>query len=75
MKVKELKELLKDIPDDYEVIMSSDGEGNEYSPLAGADEAMYEASTTWCGYVYSEEDAQEDKYEYVQNALILYPTN
>jgi hypothetical protein len=30
-----LKQFLKDIPDDYEVILSKDGEGNVFSPLSG----------------------------------------
>ncbi len=29
-----LKQFLKDIPDDYEVILSKDGEGNVFSPLS-----------------------------------------
>ena len=46
MKVNELKERLKDIPDDYEIVMSSDGEGNNYSPLADFDVSMYIAEST-----------------------------
>jgi hypothetical protein len=30
-----LKQFLKDVPDDYEVILSKDGEGNVFSPLSG----------------------------------------
>lgn len=30
-----LKQFLKDVPDDYEVILSKDGEGNIFSPLSG----------------------------------------
>ena len=30
-----LKNFLKDVPDDYEVILSKDGEGNIFSPLHG----------------------------------------
>ena len=33
MNVKELKELLGDIDDDFEIIVSSDGEGNEFKAL------------------------------------------
>ena len=29
-----LKQFLKDVPDDYEVILSKDGEGNVFSPLS-----------------------------------------
>lgn len=34
MKVKDLKMLLNGVPDDFEVVLSKDGEGNGYSPLA-----------------------------------------
>jgi len=30
-----LRQFLKDVPDDYEVILSKDGEGNIFSPLSG----------------------------------------
>ena len=29
-----LKQFLKDVPDNYEVILSKDGEGNVFSPLS-----------------------------------------
>ncbi|MFT7273462.1 MAG: hypothetical protein ACI9V1_003000, partial [Spirosomataceae bacterium] len=35
MTVKELKELLQTLPDNMEVILQSDAEGNSYSPLSG----------------------------------------
>lgn len=38
MKVNELIEILKQLPQDAEVIMSSDAEGNNYSPLDGFSE-------------------------------------
>ena len=75
MKVKELKAILDSLDENIEIVMSSDGEGNEYSPLAALEVGMYEATSTWCGYVYSEEDAQHDDFEYIPNAIVLYPTN
>lgn len=54
MNVKELKESLKDLPDDMEVIMQNDSEANGFSPLASADpECVYVPESTWDGYVYS----------------------
>lgn len=41
MKVKELKKLLEDIPDNYLVILSKDSEGNGYSPLYTVDVARF----------------------------------
>ena len=84
MKVKELIEQLQECAPDAEVVMAKDGEGNNYSPLAGYWEGMYRAESTWHGDVglaeldeelreagYSEEDVIEDGVP----AVILSPTN
>ena len=47
--VGELIDWLATQPRDRPVIMASDAEGNSYSPLADAEEAMYTAETTWSG--------------------------
>lgn len=80
MNVKELREALTDKPDDMQVILQKDPEGNGYSPLADADgDAVYIAkdaevySTDW-----SADDACMDKEEWDEvlskpRALILHP--
>jgi len=85
MTVKELKAELENLPDDMEVILQKDSEGNGYSPLAGADvNSVYIPDSTWSGDVYSMEwsadDAckDEDEWQDIKNkprALILYPIN
>lgn len=87
MKVKDLKEDLKGLPDDMEVILQKDAEGNGYSPLAGTDSnCIYVPETTWYGAVYSldwgYEDVlmENDEWDELKNdkdkqALILYPIN
>ncbi len=85
MKVKDLKELLETLPDDMEVILQKDSEGNGYSPLSGGDaEAVYVPNTTWSGDVYdtkwSASDACLTQGEWQEildkkRALILYPIN
>lgn len=72
MKVKELRELLEELDDDMIVVMSSDGEGNNYSPLYDGGECTYVAETTYSGEVYDEND--EEAKEGV-DALVLWPTN
>ena len=37
MNVKNLKEAIANLPDEMEVILQKDSEGNGYSPLSGAD--------------------------------------
>lgn len=85
MNVKELKELIDNLPDDMEVIMQKDAEGNGYSPLRGADpDAVYIPEAPWYGVVYSmdwcAEDAcvSDEEWEEIiskPRALILHPIN
>ena len=85
MKVKELKELLESLPDDMDVIIQKDSEGNGYSPLSGGDSnAVYITDSTYSGDVYtitwSAKDAckEDDEWEEILSkprALILYPIN
>lgn len=48
----ELMDYLATQPRDRKIVMSKDAEGNSYSPLADADEAMYVADSTWSGDIY-----------------------
>lgn len=85
MKVLELKKAIEALPDDMQVIMQKDGEGNGYSPLSGADpDGIYRAESTWSGDVYdanwSSEDAamDDDVWEDLKKqprCLVLYPVN
>lgn len=83
MTVKELKKAIENLPDDMEVILQKDSEGNAYSPLIGADpNAVYIPDTTYSGDVYSldwsADDAcmDEDEWEDIKSkpkSLILFP--
>lgn len=85
MNRKELYEIIKDLPDDMEIILQKDSEGNDYSPLAGADpNCIYIPENTWSGTVYSkelnEEDygMDEDEWNEIRSkpkVLVLYPVN
>lgn len=90
MTVKELRDLLQDLPDDMLVVMASDAEGNGHSPLADAAVAMYVANSTWSGDVYltpeelaaevakpgSRFDAEDDAApEEAVRVLLLGPVN
>lgn len=85
MNVKELREVVANLPDDMEVILQKDAEGNNFSPLEGADpNSIYVSESTWSGDVYSTDwsawDAgmdKEDWEEFKKNprALVLYPVN
>lgn len=86
MTVAELIGLLSKLEPDRVVVMSSDGEGNSYSPLSDLDERLYVPDSTWCGTVYMErkEDGappdgydDEDCYDGTggQRAVVLFPVN
>jgi len=83
--VAELIAKLSEIENHRIVILSSDGEGNNYSPLAEIYEVEYVPDSTYSGYIYddSEDEACEDEDECedyrsaldIFDALVLYPTN
>ncbi len=73
MKVSELIENLLEFPQDSEIVMSSDGEGNSYSPLAGINDVKYLAESTWSGHVFS--PLEDDVPEEAIAAVLFYPVN
>ena len=83
MKVKELKELLTDLPDDYEVVIAGDGEGNNFSPLADIGAGLYEPDSTWSGEFnttryeggFDEDEEEVDIPEEEFNAICLWHVN
>lgn len=85
MTVKELKVVLEALPDDMEVIIQKDSEGNGYSPLAGADHnAVYLPESTYSGDVHStnwnasQVGMSEEEWAKIMEkprALILFPIN
>ena len=86
MNVGELETLLKTLPDDTEIVMSKDAEGNAYSPLSGHWLGHYLPDTTWSGDLWSEEDERDFDPDIPEDAevcppvdavkaLVLWPTN
>jgi hypothetical protein len=55
--------------------LSSDAEGNSYSPLAGYATVCYVAETPYSGEIYDEESAEEMEVNFIENAVALWPTN
>lgn len=50
--VGDLADYLATQPRDRKVVLQKDAEGNGYSPLAEASEALYVAESTWSGQAY-----------------------
>jgi len=59
MKIRELIELLQALPQDHDVVMSSDSEGNSYSPLRVVAEAHYRPETPCSGVLDEGESAAD----------------
>lgn len=86
MNIKKLKELIKDLPDDMEIILQKDSEGNDYSPLAGVNyDCIYIPITDYnSGTLFSTEltaedfGLDEDEWDEMNTnpkVLVLYPIN
>lgn len=88
MTVKELRNALEGADDNLIVVMSKDGEGNSFSPLADADTEsnVYVPDSTWSGEIHIKEltpelkkqgFTDEDVYDGDdgQVAVVLWPTN
>ncbi len=89
MKVKELIKVLESLPQDYDVILSKDGEGNGFSPLPSEDYCysigMYISESTWAGEFWNEDHMQDPENvecfqdyhddDFESNAVVLWPTN
>lgn len=79
MTVAQVREALKDLPDDTLVVMSKDAEGNSHSPLEDMWEGRYAAETTWYGDVYSTDDDDDDEWggcpDNAVPAVVLVPVN
>jgi hypothetical protein len=78
MTVGELRAQLASLPEDMQVVLSKDGEGNGYSPLDQATTGLYEPETTWSGEFREEHikgnHAPGEDQSYPQ-ALCLWPVN
>ncbi|MFD4474630.1 hypothetical protein ACFWPU_00735 [Streptomyces sp. NPDC058471] len=75
MNVKELREVLADFPDDMEVILQKDAEGNWYSALSGGEYAWYVAETTWSGYTIHDDDYDPVDDSDAAKVAMLWPVN
>jgi hypothetical protein len=70
--VGQLRSWLVDKADDMPIVMSKDGEGNGFSPLAsgGLEVAWYNEITTWSGEVYSTNVGSD-----LTQVICLWPVN
>jgi hypothetical protein len=72
MKWEQLKKILSDVPDDYEVILSSDGEGNSFSPVSDYSVGVYFPESSYSGKFLMGEDVEPGVRD---NCVVLWPIN
>lgn len=86
MNVKELIDVLIDLPDTMEVILQKDAEGNGYSPLEGVhSNVIYVPDSTYSGRAYDLDlphndhllgkDEWDDLRSVNEKTLVLFPVN
>ena len=88
MTIGDLKKQLEQYDDnDVVVVMSKDGEGNNFSPLSDIEEKIYVPNSTWSGDVYPieitkemidegwEEDDDQHNNPEAKKAIVLWPVN
>jgi hypothetical protein len=76
--VSKLKALLAELPDDALVVLSRDGEGNGFSPLADTSTGKYEPEQPWFGEFHeapTHPARDEQPAEDALDAVCLWPTN
>ncbi len=65
--VKALKDFLKDIPDEFTIVLSKDAEGNSFSPMSkDVSVGIYKPETKWFGDV--------DFNDTEGTSIVLFPT-
>jgi hypothetical protein len=75
MKVKQLIKLLQDLDPNYNVVLSKDSEGNEFSPAAELMVAQYHKETDYSGWIRIDEDREPDEDPIKKNCVVIWPTN
>lgn len=67
MTVGELADYLVGQPRDRLIVLAKDAEGNGYSPLSAAEEAIYVADSTWSGEIYvTPEEVADPESDYAE---------
>jgi hypothetical protein len=82
MNVKDFIQILETYDPEMLVVMSSDSEGNNYSPFSDFDEGYYIPYSTYSGEMYFDQNLEEEPDEYdvdeirqERRALVLFPIN
>ncbi|GEM_PF-6457811 len=72
MTIKELKKLIKDMPDDLLIVLARGTESNHASLLYRGREMMYVPHSPWQGFIFATEES-ETLGPQATRALVLRP--
>lgn len=75
MTVDQLIEKLKALPGNTLVVMSSDTEGNTFSPMCEISSGFYDRDTSWSGTFYEFNEEGNDEEIGGDMAVCLWPSN
>jgi hypothetical protein len=80
MKIRELIAELQELPEELDVIVAKDAEGNGYSPLENLSERLYKPDSPYSGSLIDEDqedefDDEEEDEGSVIKSVVLWPTN
>ena len=75
MKVSELINLLKNLNQNATVVLSSDGEGNSFSPVYDIGIGRYYPYSSYGGDYYDCPEDYEELSDNFDDAIVLWPTN
>lgn len=75
MKLKEFLKFVKEnnLDENLELIISSDAEGNNFSPIDEVYTCNYIPFNSYSGEIYFDDEEEDTKPEH--NALVFYPVN
>lgn len=78
MTVQDLIEELMELNPEDLVVMAKDSEGNDYSPLSGAESVLYIKESSYSGFIFDTKEEVEDCGEDPNEAIpsvVLFPIN
>jgi len=78
MKVEDLIETLERLDPELEVVLSSDSEGNSFSPCSEYGIGFYVADSAYYGSFYNDQEELDEENKSTSDAVqavVLWPTN
>lgn len=76
MNVGELKQLLRHVPDDTQILLASDPEGNGFRPLVDVEDGLIRPNEDKHGYVedlIDPDEVDEDEEDNLEARVVFWP--